>query len=64
MNQNSTATLGNDTVIEIVELHRNEIQMLRDMRTRFRFGEVSIIMRDGLPVRWKRVTEFGEPDKI
>jgi Holliday junction resolvase-like predicted endonuclease len=52
---------NNDTVIEILELHRNELQMLRDMRTRFKFGEITIIMRDGLPVRWKRITEFGEP---
>lgn len=53
----------NDTsIIEIFELHKNEMQMLRDMRARFRFGEVTIIMRDGLPVRWKRITEFGEPE--
>ena len=56
--------MNNDTtLIEIVELHTNEIQMLRDMRTRFKFGEVTIVMRDGLPVRWKRITEFGEPSK-
>lgn len=52
---------SNDTVIEIVELHPNEVWMLRDMRIRFKFGEITIIMRDGLPVRWKRITEFGEP---
>lgn len=52
---------SNDSLIEILELHQNEMSMLRDMRTRFRFGEVVIIMRDGLPVRWKRITEFGEP---
>ena len=53
---------SNDTLIEILELHKNEVSMLRDMRTRFKFGEVTIIMRDGLPVRWKRITEFGEPE--
>jgi hypothetical protein len=52
---------SNDTLIEILELHPNELSMLRDMRTRFKFGEVTIIMRDWLPVRWKRITEFGEP---
>jgi len=53
----------NDTsIIEIVELHKNELQMIRDLRTRFKFGEVTVIMRDGLPFRWKRITEFGEPD--
>lgn len=51
-----------DTLIEILELHPYELQMLRDMRTRFKFGEVTIIMRDGLPVRWKRITEFGSPE--
>ena len=35
--------------------------MLRDLRTRFKFGEVTIIMKDGIPMRWKRITEFGEP---
>ena len=49
------------TIIEIVELHLNEISLLKDLRKRFRFGEVTIIMKDGLPVRWKRITEFGEP---
>ena len=52
---------SNDTLIEILELHSNEISMIRDMRNRFKFGEVTIIMREGLPVRWKRITEFGEP---
>jgi len=56
----STATFGNDTVIEILELHRNEVQLIHNLRTRFRFGEVVIIMRDGIPFRLKRVTEFAE----
>ena len=54
---------SDSTIIEIVELHINEIDLLKDLRTRFRFGEVTIIMKDGLPFRWKRITEFGEPRK-
>ena len=57
-------TRQNDTLIEILELHPNEVWMLQDLRTRFKFGEITIIMRDGLPVRWKRITEFGEPNNI
>lgn len=53
---------SNDTTIEIIELHKNELSMIRDMRTRFKFGELIIIMRDGLPVRWKQITIFGEPE--
>ena len=55
---------SNDSLIELIDLHPNEMWMLKDMRTRFKFGELTIIMRDGLPVRWKRITEFGEPEKL
>lgn len=60
--ENNTATFGNDTAIEIIELHKNEIELIHGLRKRFRFGEVIILMRDGLPVRWKQVTIFGDPD--
>ena len=52
----------NDTLIEILELHPYEMELLRNLRTRFKFGEVVIIMKDGLPLRLKRVTEFAELD--
>lgn len=52
--------MANDSVIEIVELHQNEIQLIKQLRKRFRFGEVTIIMRDGLPFRLKRITEYGD----
>ena len=54
--------MNRDTVIEILELHNLEVELLRNLRTRFRFGEVTVIMRDGLPFRLKRVTEFAELD--
>ena len=46
------------TVIEILELHPSEVQLLSSLRKRFRFGEVLIVMRDGLPVQLKRTVEY------
>lgn len=54
--------ISNDTTIEILELHRLEVQLLRNLRKQFRFGEVTIIMKDGLPFRLRRITEFAELD--
>lgn len=56
-------SFGNDTVIEILELHPYEVELVHSLRNRFRFGEITILMHDGLPVRWKRITEFGEPKR-
>ena len=50
---------SNDTtVIDIVTLHPNEMQLLKMLRSRFRYGDITIIMQDGLPVRIKRITEI------
>lgn len=49
---------GNDTVIEILELHKNEVELLRNLRSRWRYGDIVIRMRDGLPFRLVRITEF------
>ena len=51
---------SNDTLIEILELHPFEMELLRNLRTKFKFGDVTITMRDGLPFRLKRITEFAE----
>lgn len=51
-------TLGG--AIEIVELHASEIQLIRALRNTFRFGEVTIKMKDGLPVRLVRTQEFHD----
>lgn len=48
------------SVIEILELHFQEISLIRQLRNKFRFGEVTIIMRDGLPFRLRRITEFED----
>ena len=62
LKNHSATTFGNDTVIEIMELHRNEMELIKNLRTKFKFGEITIIMRDGLPFRLRRITEFAELD--
>jgi hypothetical protein len=59
--QNSTIT--NDSVIEILELHPSEMQLIRNLRKNWRYGEVTIVMRDGVPTRLKRIVEFADLDK-
>lgn len=49
-----------DTLIEIMELHPFEMELLRNLRTRFKFGDITITMKDGLPLRLKRITEFSD----
>ena len=53
-------TKGSDTHIEIMELHPHEMELLHKLRTQWRFGEVTIVMRDGVPVRLRRVVEFAD----
>lgn len=51
--------VSNDTtVIEVVDLHPNEMWLLKALRRNWRHGEVTILMRDGVPYRLRRVTEF------
>ena len=55
--------MSNDTaIIEIITLHPNETELLHQLRTRFKFGEITIIMKDGIPFRLKRITEFATLD--
>ena len=52
-------TRTNDTtLIEIMTLHQNEMQLIKAIRNNWRFGEVVIKVRDGLPYRLVRVQEF------
>lgn len=60
-NKNSTCKFNNDTDI-IIELHPKEIQLIKAIRNNWRFGEVTILVRDGLPYRLKRVQEFLDLD--
>jgi len=48
----------NDTsIIDIIELHPQEIRLIRAIREKYRFGDVMIKVRDGLPFRLERVIE-------
>ena len=51
---------NDSTIIEIVELHPQEIQLLKMLRNKFRFGDITIKMRDGLPFRLVRTMEFED----
>ena len=54
-----TVVQGADTSsIEIISLHPKELQLIKSLRNNWRYGEVVILMRDGLPYRLRRVTEF------
>lgn len=60
MNQNSISSI-NDTDL-IIELHPKEIQLIKAIRNNWRFGEVTILIRDGLPYRLRRIQEFLDLD--
>ena len=51
-------TTNDSTIIEIVHLHPNEIQLIKAIRNNWRFGDITIKVRDGLPFRMIRVQEF------
>ena len=48
---------------KIVQLHPKELSLILALRNRFRFGEVVILMRDGVPQRLKRVEIFDNLDE-
>ena len=50
--------MRSDTYIEILELHPNEMQLIQRLRKSLRFGEMTITMRDGLPVKITRIVEI------
>ena len=45
------------TIIEIIDLHPQEMALIQAIRHRWRFGDVTIVVKDGLPFRLKRVWE-------
>jgi len=56
----SNLTTNDTTVIEMIELHPQERQLLLVLRNKFRFGDITVKMRDGLPFRLVRITEFED----
>lgn len=55
-----TIQTDSSKVIDWTILYPQEMELLKALRTKFRFGEVTIIMRDGVPQRLRRVTEFED----
>lgn len=55
----TTASFKTDTsVIEIIDLHPREMELIKSIRHRWRFGEIVIKVRNGLPFRLVRTQEF------
>lgn len=40
------------------ELHALEVELLRSIREKYRFGEITLIIHEGLPRKIKAVTVF------
>ena len=53
-----TIQTDSSRVIDIIDLSPQEMQLLKTLRSRFKFGEVTIIMRDGVPQRIKRIVDI------
>ncbi len=53
-----------DTSQEIGELHPKERELILYIRNRFRYGDIIIKTRDGLPYLILKVTEYQALDKI
>lgn len=47
-----------DTTIHLIHLHPKELDLIKHIRSSLRFGEVTIQVRDGLPVQLIRIQEF------
>jgi len=56
-------TTGGEEKNNQMALHPNEMWLIQKWREEYRFGELTIIIQDGLPVRIRKV-EFGEAPKI
>lgn len=48
--------------ILIEQLHPKEIALIMALRNKWRYGDVVVLMRDGLPQRLKMVTQFDDLD--
>ena len=61
MNESNGTFQKSDSDI-IIELHPQEMQLIKAIRNNWRFGEITIIVRNGIPYRLKRVEEFIDLD--
>lgn len=39
---------------EIIKLHPKEIQLIKRMRSKYRYGEIVVVIQDGIPQRIRR----------
>ena len=46
------------------ELHALEIELLRRIRKQYRYGEITIILHNGLPQKIKEVTRYEDLKEI
>lgn len=49
-----------DATTLLNELHPKEVALLLSLRNKFRYGDVVVKMRDGIPQRLSKVTEFDD----
>jgi len=54
---NSKFIITDDTTT-IIELRPEEIQLIKALRYQWRFGDIVIKVKDGVPFRLVRITEF------
>ena len=52
------ANTADTTYIEIMHLHPYEMRLIKAIRNHWRFGEMTILVRNGLPYRMVRTQEF------
>lgn len=45
---------------ELGILHPMEVQLIKFIRNRFRYGQIVILVRDGLPYRIEKHTEYQD----
>ena len=58
MKQSLKNQTSDTAIIDIIELRPEEVQLIRSIRNNWKFGEVTILVRNGIPYRLRRVTEF------
>ena len=61
MESKSNETRDTTEVVQIIDLHWREINLLRHLRN-IPYGRVVIIMRDGLPIRTESTTQYFNTD--
>ena len=47
-------------VTRVIELHEKEIALILALRHKFKYGDVTIIMRDGIPQRIQQAIIFDD----